>query len=63
VSAAPVLLSAYAFTMWGLTANLGLSDSFPWSPGPLSNWMTWLALALLLTLAVLRFREQRETAE
>jgi hypothetical protein len=36
--------------VWGLTSNLGLSNSFPWSTGPLSNWMVWLGLALVANL-------------
>ena len=45
----PTVLCAYIFTIWGLAADMGLTNSFPWSIGPLSNWMIWLALALLLT--------------
>jgi hypothetical protein len=44
----PTVLSAYVFAVWGLTANIGLTNSFPWTAGPLSNWMIWLGLALLL---------------
>ncbi|HEX4165936.1 MAG TPA: hypothetical protein VHZ55_10730 [Bryobacteraceae bacterium] len=48
----PTVLCAYVFAVWGLTANIGLTNSFPWSAGPLSNWMIWLALALLLNLVL-----------
>ena len=37
----------YAVAVWSLTANLGISKSFPWSTGPLSNWLVWLGLALV----------------
>jgi hypothetical protein len=46
----PTVLSAYVFAVWGLTANIGLTNSFPWTAGPLSNWLIWLGLALLLNL-------------
>lgn len=44
----PTLLCAYVVVVWALSANLSLTTAFPWSKGPLSNWMTWLVLALLL---------------
>jgi hypothetical protein len=48
--AGPTTLSIYAMAVWGLTSNLGLSNSFPWSTGPLSNWIVWLGLALVANL-------------
>ena len=39
-------VSLYSFTLWALTNDLRLTKCFPWSDGPLSNWMIWLALAL-----------------
>jgi hypothetical protein len=38
--------SLYEIALWGLTNYLGLTRCFPWSGGPLSNWMIWLVLAL-----------------
>ncbi|HEX4229289.1 MAG TPA: hypothetical protein VHZ07_11515 [Bryobacteraceae bacterium] len=49
----PAILSAYAFTLWSLTASIGLTKTFLWSVGPLSNWMTWLAFALFLNIVAL----------
>ena len=40
-----------AVAVWGLTSNLGLTMSLPWSNGPLSNWMVWLGLAIVLNVA------------
>ena len=44
----PTLLCAYVVVVWALIANLSVTGSFPWSTGPLSNWIIWLVLALLL---------------
>jgi hypothetical protein len=41
-------LLLYSIAVWGLTNDLGLTQCFPWSDGPLSNWMIWLALAMTL---------------
>jgi hypothetical protein len=48
VAAGPTLLCAYVLAVWALSATLSLTVVFPWSTGPLSNWMIWLMLALLL---------------
>jgi hypothetical protein len=45
--AGPTVLSIYAIAVWGLSADLGFTNTFPWSAGPFSNWMIWLGLALL----------------
>ena len=58
IFADPGALCLYALAGWSLTANLGLTHSSPWSEGPLSNWMVWLALALLLTLVSLKLHEE-----
>jgi hypothetical protein len=47
----PTVFSVYVFALWSLTASIGLTKAFPWSVGPLSNWLTWLFLALLLHVA------------
>ena len=54
----PTLLCAYVVPAWALSANLSLTTAFPWSTGPLSNWMIWLVSALLfhvLTLKLLAY--------
>src|SRR5271170_360572 len=48
----PTVLSLYVFAVWCLTSDLGLTSSFPWPAGPLSNWLIWLVLALVANLAV-----------
>jgi len=48
---APAVFSAYAFAGWSLSANLGWTDSFPYGAGPLSNWLIWLGMAVIVHLA------------
>jgi hypothetical protein len=48
---APAVFSAYAFAFWSLAANLGWTDTFVFSTGPLSNWLVWLAIAILVSVA------------
>lgn len=48
---APAVVSAYAFAFWSLAQDLGWTDTFVFSKGPLSNWFIWMALAVLVTLA------------
>jgi len=48
----PTVLSLYLFAVWCLTADLGLTSSFPWPAGPFSNWLVWLVLALASNLTV-----------
>lgn len=59
--AGPTALSTYAVAVWGLTADLGFSSSFPWSTGPLSNWMVWLGFALVANLGT--FLQPSESLE
>jgi hypothetical protein len=47
----PAVFCAYAFAFWSLAANLGWTDSFIFSTGPLSNWLVWLGIAILTNLA------------
>jgi hypothetical protein len=54
----PAILSVYAFALWSLTSELNLTDSFPFSVGPLSNWIIWLSLAILFHLAAHILRRQ-----
>jgi hypothetical protein len=48
----PTMLFLYVFAVWCLTADLGLTRSFPWPAGPFSNWLIWFMLALASNLAV-----------
>jgi hypothetical protein len=48
----PAIVSAYAFAAWSLAANLGWTDTFIFSSGPLSNWFVWLVMAVLVNLVV-----------
>jgi hypothetical protein len=48
---APAVFSAYAFAVWSLAANLGWTDSFIFTSGAFSNWLVWLALAIVINVA------------
>jgi hypothetical protein len=61
--AAPAVLVIYAIAAWGLTSDLGLTEAFPWTVGPLSNWMIWLGLALLSNLVLVVSTRQRITVK
>lgn len=52
----PTLLCAYVLVVWALTANVNLTTTFPWSKGPLSNWMIWLVLASTLRALTSKMR-------
>lgn len=47
----PAVFSAYAVAVWSLAGDLGWTDTFVFSSGPLSNWFLWLGLAILLNIA------------
>ena len=47
----PAVFSAYAFAVWALAANLGWTDTFVFLAGPLSNWIMWLGVAVLVNTA------------
>ena len=47
----PAVFSAYAFAAWSLAANLGWTNTFVFTAGPLSNWLVWLTIAIAVTLA------------
>jgi hypothetical protein len=59
---APAVACAYAFAAWSLAGNLGWTDSFVVNAGPFSNWLVWLALAILVNAAasILRRHTARE---
>ena len=47
----PAVFSVYAFAFWSLASNLGWTNTFVFPSGPLSNWLVWLGLAILVSLA------------
>jgi hypothetical protein len=47
----PAVFSAYAFAFWSLAANLGWTNSFIFTAGPLSNWLVWVGIAILTNVA------------
>jgi hypothetical protein len=55
---APAVLSVYSFAAWSLADNLGWTDSFIFRTGAFSNWLVWLALALLVNSASIILRRQ-----
>lgn len=56
----PAILSVYAFAVWSLTSEMGWTDSFPFTSGPLSNWIIWAGLAAVIHSAATILRRQRE---
>lgn len=56
----PAVFSAYAFAFWSLAANLGWTDTFLFASGPLSNWLVWLGIAILINLAASVLRRHTE---
>ena len=58
----PAVFSVYAFAFWSLASNLGWTNTFVFQSGPLSNWLIWLAMAILVSLAasVLKRHAQSE---
>ena len=61
----PAVLSVYAVVAWCLADNLGWTDSFVFRTGPLSNWMIWMGIAVLVTMAanILRKRSKAEAEQ
>lgn len=47
----PAVFSAYAFAVWSLAGNLGWTDTFVFPSGPLSNWLVWLSIAIVVNIA------------
>jgi hypothetical protein len=58
---APAVLSVYAFVAWSLAANLGWTDTFVFKTGPLSNWMIWMGVAALVSIAAGILRKHSRT--
>jgi len=47
----PAVVSVYAFALWSLAGNLGWTDTFVFPAGPLSNWIIWVGIAILVHMA------------
>jgi hypothetical protein len=47
----PAVFLAYSLTAWDMASSLGWTSSFIVSSGPLSNWLVWLAFAIIMNLA------------
>ncbi len=47
----PAVFSGYAMAAWSLSSNFGWTNSFLFSTGPLSNWLVWLSIAILVNMA------------
>lgn len=58
----PAVFTLYSITAWSLASNLGWTDSFLFSSGPLANWIVWLGAAILLNVSasILKRRIQNE---
>lgn len=56
----PAVLCAYAVAVWSLTADLGWTDNFLFTSGALSNWLIWLAIAILVHMAASILRRRIE---
>ncbi len=59
----PAVFSAYAFALWSLAANLNWTQTFPFASGPLSNWLVWFGIAILLHLASSILRKHTKTTD
>jgi hypothetical protein len=58
----PAIFSVYAFAFWSLADNLGWTNTFVFHSGPLSNWLVWSGIAVIVSLAagILRRHTQEE---
>jgi hypothetical protein len=59
----PAVFSAYAFAVWSLAANLGWTDTFVFPRGPLSNWLVWLVMAIVVNVASSILKRHTQTGE
>jgi hypothetical protein len=48
----PAVLAAFVLAAWRFGTDLGWTREFVISAGPLSHWQTWLAIAVVLQVAV-----------
>lgn len=60
---APAVFSIYAFAIWSLAENLGWTDTFVFPSGPLSNWLIWLGIAILVNLAASVLKRHTQTGK
>ena len=54
----PAIFLAYALAAWSLAAGMGWTGSFLYTEGPLSNWLIWLGIAILVHLAASLLRRR-----
>jgi hypothetical protein len=54
----PAIVSAYALAFWSLSSNIGWTGAFMVTSGPLSNWMVWVGIAVILHIAAALLRRQ-----
>jgi hypothetical protein len=47
----PAVFCGYALAAWSLASNLGWTDTFLYTTGPLSNWLIWTGIAILMHIA------------
>jgi hypothetical protein len=59
----PAVFLAYAFAAWSLAASLNWTGTFPFGTGPLSNWLIWFGIAILLNVAASILHRHTETAD
>jgi len=59
----PAVFSVYVFAVWSLADNLGWTDTFVFHSGPLSNWLIWLGLAILINIATAILRRHTRPEE
>ena len=59
----PAVFSAYVFALWSLADNVGWTDTFVCHNGPLSNWLIWLGLAVLINVAATILRRHTQPEE
>ena len=59
----PAVFSGYALAAWSLASNFGWTSSFLFNSGPLSNWLVWLTIAILINAAAsILQRRTRQTS-
>jgi hypothetical protein len=59
----PAVFSAYALAVWSLAADLNWTNTFPFTSGPLSNWLIWFGIAILVNLAASILRKHTTPTE
>ena len=59
----PAVFLAYAIAVWSLAANLGWTDTFFYTGGPLSNWLVWAGIAALVHVATSVLRRHTQNID